>query len=229
MATAIRNIQRAKQEDIDVLERCGVAMVHESQGQTGLLASNLRPIYRPVKIAGSAITCQVTPGDNWMMHVAAELSQPGDILVVAPSSPAENGYFGDLMGSSLRIRGVRGLVIDAGVRDIARLTTNGFPVWSKVVFSQGTVKETLGDVNYPLQCGGQLICPGDVIVADDDGVVVVRRDQAAVVAKKAAEKEAFENEVHQRLLAGELTLDILKMRERLAAKGFRYIDTEDDI
>ena len=229
MATAVRNIQRANQKDIEVLERCGVAMVHESQGQTGLLASHLRPIYRPVKIAGSAITCQVTPGDNWMIHVAAELAQPGDILVVAPSSPAENGYFGDLMASLLRIRGVRGLVIDAGVRDVALLTARGFPVWSKVIFSQGTVKETLGNVNHPLQCAGQLINPGDVIVADDDGVVVVRRDQAAVVAKKAAEKEAYENELYQRLLAGESTLDILKMRERLAAKGFRYVDTEDDI
>jgi 4-hydroxy-4-methyl-2-oxoglutarate aldolase len=227
MPIVVRNPPRTDSMLAAAFTRFGVATVHEAQGRTGLLDPRLRPIHPGSRVAGTAVTVSVPPGDNWMVHVAVEQCRRGDVLVVAPTSPSTAGYLGELLATALRARGVLGVVLDAGCRDVAELARMGFPVWSACVSAYGTVKETLGDVNVPVVCAGQLVAPGDVVVADDDGVVVVPRAGAAGVLEASRRREEKEALSRKRYENGELSLDVSAMREKLAAKGLVYVDAED--
>lgn len=225
----VRTIDRATTDVIAGLAEAGVATVHEAAARTGLMRPTMRPIQSGACLAGSAITVLCAAGDNMMIHAAVEIVEPGDVLVVATTSPSTDGMFGELLATSLRARGCAGLVIDAGVRDVANLRDMGFPVWSTAVHAQGTVKETAGSVNIPIVCGGPEVAPGDVVVADDDGVMVVPRDRAARVRKAASERLAKEEETRRRLEAGELGLDFYGLRERLEGLGTRWVDGPEDV
>lgn len=220
----VRTVRRAEPDAVAVLERLGVATVHEAQGRAGLMLPYLRPVWRGARVAGTAVTALCHPGDNWMIHVAAEVLEPGDVLVVACSSENTDGAFGELLATSVRAQGARGVVLDMGCRDANELTEMRFPVWSRAISAKGTVKASLGSVNVPVVCAGVHVVPGDVVVADDDGVVVVPRAEAPAVARAGEAREAREAATRARLARGELGLDLYGMRQALAEKGLRYVD-----
>jgi 4-hydroxy-4-methyl-2-oxoglutarate aldolase len=224
MSTVVRNIHRADAGAIATLERLGVSTVHEAQGRSGLMAPYMRPLWRGARVAGSAVTALCHPGDNWMIHVACDVLKKGDILVVACSSENTDGGFGDLLATSLKALGAKGIVLDIGCRDAAEISEMKFPVWSRAISAKGTVKATIGSVNVPVVCAGVNIKPGDVIVADDDGVVVVDRKKASEVARLGEEREKKEAVSRARLQKGEIGLDIYDMRKALADKGLKYVD-----
>jgi 4-hydroxy-4-methyl-2-oxoglutarate aldolase len=223
----IRRIARADAEVVRALGAAGVATVHEAQGRVGLMRPYMRPIYPAARVAGAAVTISIPPGDNLMIHASIEVCRPGDVLVVAPTSECTDGYFGELLGVSCQAHGIAGLIIDAGVRDTAELTAMNFPVWSKAVSSQGTVKNVPGDVNIPVVCAGALVNPGDVIIGDADGVVVVAREQAAAVAKASEQRIAKEEKSRERLRKGELGIDFYGLRAKLAELGVEYVESSE--